>query len=30
LITERGYARDRELVRDFDALLDEFAELAKP
>lgn len=30
LITERGYARDRELVGDFDALLEEFAELAKP
>jgi hypothetical protein len=30
LITERGYARDRELVRDFDVLLDELAQLAKP
>jgi hypothetical protein len=29
LITERGYARNRKLVADFDALLEEFAEVSK-
>jgi hypothetical protein len=30
LITQRGYARDRKLVRDFDVLLDELAQRAQP
>jgi Nucleotidyl transferase AbiEii toxin, Type IV TA system len=29
LITERGFARDRELVGDFEALLEEFAKIAQ-